>query len=146
MQETQETPLRSLGWEDLPEKGMATHSSILAWKISWTEEPWGLQFIGLQTAGHNWVTKQKQKRIALLLGSQQANALKTVSPLGQDREKSYGSGSKRVWSAHGRSSDRLVMSRSQHHQTSGSNQSIGLQRVGHAWDDLAAEACFELHF
>ena len=35
----QETQVRSLGWEDPPEKGMATHSSILAWRIPWTEEP-----------------------------------------------------------------------------------------------------------
>ena len=39
----QETWVQSLGWEDLPEKGMATHSSILAWKIPWTEEPGRLQ-------------------------------------------------------------------------------------------------------
>ena len=39
MQETQETWVRSLGWEDLLEEGMATHSSILAWRIPWTEEP-----------------------------------------------------------------------------------------------------------
>ena len=38
----QETWVRSLGWEDLLEKGMATHSSILAWRIPWTEEPGGL--------------------------------------------------------------------------------------------------------
>ena len=38
-----ETQLRSLGWEDPPEKGMATHSSIIAWRIPWTEEPGGLQ-------------------------------------------------------------------------------------------------------
>ena len=37
----QETLVRSLGWEDLLEKGMATHSSILAWRIPWTEEPGG---------------------------------------------------------------------------------------------------------
>ena len=37
-----ETSVRSLGWEDLLEKGMATHSSILAWRILWTEEPGGL--------------------------------------------------------------------------------------------------------
>ena len=37
------------------EKGMATHSSILAWRIPWTEEPGGLQCIGSQTGGHNWV-------------------------------------------------------------------------------------------
>ena len=43
MQETQETQVRSLGREDFPEKGMATHCSILAWRIPWTEEPGGLQ-------------------------------------------------------------------------------------------------------
>ena len=45
--------VQSLGWEDPLEKGMATHSSILAWKISWTEEPGGLQPMGLQRVGHN---------------------------------------------------------------------------------------------
>ena len=48
---TQETRVRSLGWEDPLEKGMATHSSILAWRIPWTEEPGGLQFMGLQRVG-----------------------------------------------------------------------------------------------
>ena len=42
----QETGVRSLGWEDPLEKGMATYSSILAWKIPWTEEPGGLQSMG----------------------------------------------------------------------------------------------------
>ena len=45
MQETQETQVRSLGWEDPPEEGMATHSSIFTWKITWAEEPGGLQSI-----------------------------------------------------------------------------------------------------
>ena len=44
----QETQFRSLGWEDPLEKGVDTHSSILAWRIPWTEEPGGLQSIGLQ--------------------------------------------------------------------------------------------------
>ena len=44
-----ETCVRSLGWEDPLEAGMATHSSILAWKIPWTEELGGLQFMGLQS-------------------------------------------------------------------------------------------------
>ena len=53
----QETPVWSLGWEDpLVEKGMATHSSILAWRIPWTEEPGRLWSIGLQRVGHDWVT------------------------------------------------------------------------------------------
>ena len=43
-----ETPVRSLGWEDPLEKGMATHSSILAWRILWTEEPGKLKFTDLQ--------------------------------------------------------------------------------------------------
>ena len=45
----QETQVHSLGWEDPLEKGMATHSSILAWRIPWTEEPGGLQSMGLQS-------------------------------------------------------------------------------------------------
>ena len=49
----QETGVQSLGWEDPLEKDMASHSSILAWKISWTEEPGGLQSIGSQRVGHN---------------------------------------------------------------------------------------------
>ena len=49
----QETWVQSLGWEDPLEKEMATHSSILAWKISWTEEPGGLQSMGSQRVGHD---------------------------------------------------------------------------------------------
>ena len=46
--------VQSLGWEDLLEEGMATHSSILTWRIPWTEEPGRLQSMGLQRAAHNW--------------------------------------------------------------------------------------------
>ena len=49
----QETRIQSLGWEDPLEKEMATHSSILAWKISWTEEPGGLQSVGSQRVRHD---------------------------------------------------------------------------------------------
>ena len=48
-----ETWVRSLGWEDPLEKEMATHSSILAWRIPWTEKPGGLQFRGSQRVGHD---------------------------------------------------------------------------------------------
>ena len=51
-----ETWVRSLGPKDPLEKEIATHSSILAWKILWTEEPGGLQSIGSQRVGHNWAT------------------------------------------------------------------------------------------
>ena len=49
----QETPVQSLGWEDPLEEEMVTHSSILAWKILWTEEPAGLQSMGSQRVGHD---------------------------------------------------------------------------------------------
>ena len=49
----QETQVQSLGWEDLLEKGVAIHSSILAWRIPWIEQPGGLQSMGLQRVGHN---------------------------------------------------------------------------------------------
>ena len=53
MQETQETWVQSLGWEDALEEEMATHSHILAWRISWIGEPSGLQSMGSQRVGHN---------------------------------------------------------------------------------------------
>ena len=52
----QETWVWSLGQEDALEKEMATHSSILAWRIPWTEEPGGLQSTGSQRVGHDWAT------------------------------------------------------------------------------------------
>ena len=51
----QENQVQSLSQEDPMEKGMATHSSILAGRIPWTEEPGGLHSMGLQRVGHNWV-------------------------------------------------------------------------------------------
>ena len=51
---TQETQVRFLGWEDPLEKGMATHSSIPAWRIPWTEEPGGLQSMGSQSWTQSW--------------------------------------------------------------------------------------------
>ena len=53
MQETQEMWVRSLGQQNPLEEEMATHSSILAWKIPWTEEPDELQSMGLQRVGHD---------------------------------------------------------------------------------------------
>ena len=49
-----ETQVLSLGWEGSPEMGMAPHSSILAWRIPWIEEPGGLQSMGSQRVGHDW--------------------------------------------------------------------------------------------
>ena len=53
MQETQESQVQSLGQEDPQEEGMATHSSMLAWKTPWTEEPGGLPSISLQRVQHD---------------------------------------------------------------------------------------------
>ena len=50
----QEPWVQSLGWEDPLEKGMATHCSILVWRIPWTEEPAGLQSTGSKRVGHDW--------------------------------------------------------------------------------------------
>ena len=49
----QETQVQSLGWEDPLEKGIAIHSSILTWRIPWTEEPGGLQSTGSYKVGHD---------------------------------------------------------------------------------------------
>ena len=48
-----ETWVRSLGWEDPLEKEMATHSSVLAWRIPWTEKPGSLESVGSQRVGHD---------------------------------------------------------------------------------------------
>ena len=56
---TQETQFQSLGREDSLEKGMSTHSSILVWRIPWTEEPGRPQSVGLYRAGHNWENSTK---------------------------------------------------------------------------------------
>ena len=61
----QETWDWSLGQEDPLEKEMATHSSILAWRIPWTEEPGGIQFMGSQRVGHNWVTNPSTFHLTL---------------------------------------------------------------------------------
>ena len=54
--------VQSLGQEDLLQKGMATHSNILAWKIPWTEEPGRLQSMGHERVGYDIVTKQQQQQ------------------------------------------------------------------------------------
>ena len=62
----QETWVWSLSYEDPLEKGMATHSSILAWEITWTEEPGMLQSMGWQRVGYNLMTKQQQQQFLAL--------------------------------------------------------------------------------
>ena len=60
-----QTQVQSLGQEDPLEKGTATHSSILAWRIPWTKETGGLQPVGLQRVKHNLATKQHDRMEAI---------------------------------------------------------------------------------
>ena len=69
MQEIQEAQAQSLSQEDPLEKAMAIHSSILVWRIPWTEEPGGLQSMGLQRVGLNWVTDHTDTQTARLQAS-----------------------------------------------------------------------------
>ena len=62
----QETRVQSPGWEDPLDKEMATHSSILAWRIPWTDEPGRLQSMVSQRVGHDWVTNTHGNYISLL--------------------------------------------------------------------------------
>ena len=59
----QQTRVQSLSREDPLEKGIAMHSSVLAWRIPWTDEPGGLQSMGLQRVGHNLEPEHKARRI-----------------------------------------------------------------------------------
>ena len=96
-----ETQVRSLGQEDPLEKGMATHSSIFAWRIPWTEEPGGLQSMGSQRVTHAWannthgvkVQSQKPRRANRSLGAclsppWGSNARSTPPSLGTDGKTS----------------------------------------------------------
>ena len=57
--------VRSLGWEDSPEKEVANYSSVFAWEMPWTEEPGWLQPIGLQRVENNLATKQQNQQQTL---------------------------------------------------------------------------------
>ena len=80
----QKTKVQSLGQENPLEKWMASHSSILAWRIPWTEEPGRLQSLGLQRVGHNWATNtptftHRVFQVFYLFLSQFVNFLRNVS-------------------------------------------------------------------
>ena len=73
MQETQEIRAQSLCQEDLLEKEMATHSSILAWEILWTEKAGGLQSMGLQRVRHNWACSKEAHKLKERYGKKNSN-------------------------------------------------------------------------
>ena len=95
----QETQVRSLGWEDPLEERMATHSSILAWRIPWTEEPGGLQFLGWQRVRHRYAddttlmaeseeelkrllmkVKEESEKVGLKLNTQKMKIIQGIFP------------------------------------------------------------------
>ena len=77
----QEKQVRSPGQEDPLEEEMATHSSILAWEISWTEEPGGLQSMGSQRVRHDLATKQQLSALEITQVGWPANTSTVVSVL-----------------------------------------------------------------
>ena len=80
---TQETWVRSLGQEDPLVKGMASHSSILGWRIPWTEEPGRLQSVGSHRVGRDWATNTKTMEIIVEVPQKMKNQLAydPVTPL-----------------------------------------------------------------
>ena len=101
----QETWDWSLVWEDPLEKGMATHSSILAWKIRWTEEPGGIQSMGSQRIRHDWVTDTP---VCAVVKNPLASAGDTGSILGLGRSPGKGNGNPFHYSRLGNPMDRGV--------------------------------------
>ena len=75
----QETWVRSLGGEDPLEKEMATHSSTLAWKIPWMEEPGRLEFMRSQTVGHDWATSLQETIISNYMPTKWVNQKKCTN-------------------------------------------------------------------
>ena len=90
-----ETWVRSLGWEDPLEKGMATHSSTLAWKIPWMEEPGRLQSVGSQRVRHDWATSLPDLKSRTWT---EVNSMDLVSELTTPRAREFsGKSCSAVW-------------------------------------------------
>ena len=84
-----ETWVRSLGWEDPLEKEMATHSSTLARRIPWTEEPGGLQSMGSQRVGHDRATSLRRKSVNWKTAKKVNQKRGTKSRETEDKKKKY---------------------------------------------------------
>ena len=80
----QEIQVRSLSQEDLLEKEMATHSSILAWRIPWTEEPRGLQFMGSQTVRHDLMIVEETSTRETKHHTRRVGELRFITPAGPE--------------------------------------------------------------
>ena len=134
MQEMQEKRVQSLGWKDPLEEGMATHSSILAWRIPWTVEPGGLQSMGSQRVRHDSVTEQQQH--SLFWASQVAQWVKNM-PAGQETQETRvrSLGRKDSLEKYMATHSSILAWRIPWTVEPGGLQSTGLQRVGHNWSD-----------
>ena len=107
----QETWVWSLGWEDPLQKQMATHCSILAWRIPWTEEPGGLQSRGLQIIRIEWLTLSLMAFKSAFPGSSAVKNLSVVKEmcagsLGQEDSPGEGNGKTLQYSCLGNPMDR----------------------------------------
>ena len=123
-----ETWVWSLGWEDPLEEGLAAHSNILAWRISWMEEPGRLQSMASQRVGHDWPQKQQHTYMWGFLAAQMVKSLPAmqetwVSSLGQvdPLEKGMATFSS------------ILTWRIPWTEEPGGLQSMGSQRVWHNW-------------
>ena len=119
-----------LSWEDPLEEGMATHSSILAWRVLWTEESGGLQSVGLQRVGHNWSDLARMHTHSLV-----AQMVKSLSSMQETWLRSL---SQEDPLEKGMATHSSILSwRIPWTEKPGRLEPIGLQRVGHNWSDLA---------
>ena len=147
----QETWLQSLGRDDLLEKEMATHSSILAWKYPWTEEPHRLQSMGSQRVGHDWVTspslsthlkdsttgkhghcwQEKEWRWKGIVGGETLR----VHPLWQSRQLPHGA-KILIFTSRNEASSSLAYIKKHSHSTYGCSQRLPSRvRSRRAWDE-----------
>ena len=133
----QETRVQSLGWEDPLEKGMTTHSSILAWRIPWTQEPDGLQSMSLQRVGHDWATSTSIYNMSLYIigASLVAQMVKNLPAIWETWVQSLGQQDPLEKGMATHSS--ILAWRIPWTKQPGGLQSMGSQRVWHAWSDLA---------
>ena len=132
----QETWIQSLGWQDPLEKGMATHSRILAWRIPWTEEPGGLESRWSHRVGHGW------GNLTSTQGGQKASQVAVVVKnllLTQETEETQ------VWPLGGEDPleegmatlSSILAWRIPWTEGTGGLQSMGSQRIEHDWGNLA---------
>ena len=131
-----ETQVQFLGWEDPLEKEMAIHSSTLAWKIPWTEEPDRLQSMGSQRVRHDWTTSlhfKNRKEVFMWLNGKESACNTGHLGLIPGSGKTPGEGN----------GNPLQYSCLKNHITEepGRLRSMGSQRVGHDWATSLMQTC-----